>query len=78
MTPAQRPRSQMALSTLRARSYASVHPCATDSTVLRTLAPKATGGDLVFPLRLAFACVFASRGDRTRVLLERRPPLQSP
>jgi hypothetical protein len=78
MTPAQRPRSQMALSPRRARPYASVHPCVTTQTMLHSLAPRATGGDLVFPLRLAPACAFASRGDRTCVLLERRPLIQSP
>jgi hypothetical protein len=78
MTPAQRSCFQMALSTLRARPCASLHPCVTDSTVLRPLAPRATGGDLVFPLRLVLACAFASRGNRTCVLLDRRPPIQSP
>jgi hypothetical protein len=31
----------------------------------RPLAPRAPRGDLVFPLRLALASAFASRGDRT-------------
>ena len=78
MTPTQRSCSQMALSTLRARPCASVHPCATDSTVLRTLALRTTGADLVFMLRLALASAFASRGDRTPALIERHPPIQSP
>lgn len=78
MTPAQRSCSQTAPSTLRARPCASVHACVTDSTVLRSLTPKLPVAISWFPLRLALARVFASRGDRTCVLLEHRPPIQSP
>jgi hypothetical protein len=78
MTPARRLCSQMAPSTLRARPCASAHPCVTDSTVARTLAPRTRGGDRVCPFRLALASAFASRGDRTPVSVEHSPPIQSP
>ncbi len=77
MTPAQRSCSQMPLSTLRARPCASAPSCATDSTVRRSLAPRATDADLCSrsdphspPLSLRVAT--------QPVPLERRPPIQSP
>jgi hypothetical protein len=78
MTPAPPPCSQMALSPLRARPCASVHPSATDSTVLHSLAPSATDGDPAFALRLALAPAVASRRDPPPEPIERRPPIQSP
>ena len=78
MTPALRLCFQMALSTLGARPCASAHLYATTSTVARTLAPRTTGGDPVFPFRRALASAFPSRDDRTPVSLERHPPIQSP
>jgi hypothetical protein len=77
MTPAQRPSSPMAPSTLHARPCASAHPCATDSTVAPTLAPSATRGDLAFPLLLALASAFASRREPTPVPVLSHPPIQS-
>lgn len=44
----------------------------------RTLKPRTTSVDLVFPLRLALARALASRRDPTPVPVERNPPIQSP
>jgi hypothetical protein len=78
MTRAQQLCSPMLPSSPRARPCASAHSCATDSTVLRTLAPRATPGDLICTLRLALAAACASHDDRTACRSKAIPPIQSP